>query len=129
MKPQICHLPSDCRPVSEILSRIGDKWSVLVITLLGDAPLRFGELKREIGGISQKMLTATLRALERDGFVLRRDYGTVPPKVEYELTELGRDLLVPVTALAAWARQNQAHVEEARRRFDDACPERTGRSG
>ena len=120
MKPRHNNLPGDCRPISEILSRVGDKWSVLVIAMLGDGSLRFGELKKRIGGISQKMLTSTLRGLERDGFVTRTVYPTIPPRVDYELTRLGRDLLVPVKALTAWAQENQARVEVARLRFDEA---------
>lgn len=120
MKPRHNNLPVDCRPISEILSRVGDKWSVLVIAMLGDGSLRFGELKRLIGGISQKMLTSTLRGLERDGFVTRTVHPTIPPRVDYELTALGRDLLVPVKALTTWARQNQGRVEAARARFDMA---------
>jgi DNA-binding HxlR family transcriptional regulator len=108
----------DCRAVSRILSRIGDKWSVLVVSLLGKGPLRFSALRRQIDGISQKMLTATLRSLERDGFVTRTVFPTTPPQVEYELTELGRELLCPVGALAQWAIANQARVDEARRTFD-----------
>jgi DNA-binding HxlR family transcriptional regulator len=88
--------------------------------MLGDGSLRFGGLKKQIGGISQKMLTSTLRGLERDGFVTRTVYPTIPPRVDYELTELGRDLLIPVKALTAWAQENQARVEAARSRFDEA---------
>ena len=112
------HLPSDCRSVGEILSRVGDKWSVLVVTLLGDGSMRFSELRRLIGGISQKMLTTTLRGLERDGFVTRTVTPTIPPRVDYELTALGRDLLVPVKALGEWAKRNQPRVEKARTRYD-----------
>jgi DNA-binding HxlR family transcriptional regulator len=104
--------------VSEILARVGDKWTVLVVSLLGGGPMRFSELRRTIDGISQKMLTTTLRGLERDGFCTRKVFPTVPPRVEYELTELGRDLLVPVKALAAWAVANRERVDAARRRFD-----------
>lgn len=118
MKPKHPVLTEECRPVSELLSRIGDKWSVLVVSLLGKGPLRFSALRRRIDGISQKMLTATLRSLERDGFVTRTVFPTTPPQVEYELTALGRDLLCPVGALADWARANQARVDEARNKFD-----------
>ncbi len=118
MKPKHPVLTEECRPVSELLARIGDKWSVLVVSLLGSGPLRFSALRRRIDGISQKMLTATLRSLERDGFVTRTVFPTTPPQVEYELTALGRDLLCPVGALADWARANQALVDEARRKFD-----------
>ncbi len=118
MKPKHLVHTEECRPISELLSRIGDKWSVLVVSLLGKGPLRFSALRRQIDGISQKMLTATLRSLERDGFVTRTVFPTTPPQVEYELTDLGRELLCPVGALAEWAIANQARVDEARRRFD-----------
>lgn len=115
------HMPSDCRSVNEILARVGDKWSVLVVSLLGDGQMRFTELRRLIGGISQKMLTTTLRGLERDGFVTRTVTPTIPPRVDYELTALGQDLLVPVKALSDWARHNRTRVEKARARFDQAA--------
>lgn len=118
MKPRHPTLTAECRPVSELLSRIGDKWTVLVVSLLGDGPMRFSALRRKIDGISQKMLTATLRSLERDGFVTRTVFPTIPPRVDYALTGLGRDLLVPVGALADWARKNQARVDDAREQFD-----------
>ena len=118
MKPRHPVLTPECRPVSELLARIGDKWSVLVVSLLGGGPLRFGALRKMIFGISQKMLTTTLRSLERDGFVVRTVFPTTPPSVSYELTELGRDLLVPVGALAKWATENQARVDAAREKFD-----------
>jgi DNA-binding HxlR family transcriptional regulator len=117
------HLSEDCRPVSEILSRVGDKWTVLVVVALGAGDKRFNELRHAIGGISQKMLTTTLRGLERDGFVTRTVFPTVPPRVDYSLTPLGHDLLVPVTALGEWARRNRAPVLEARARFDAASAE------
>lgn len=110
----------DCRAVSGILSRIGDKWSVLIISRLGEGPRRFNEIKRMIGGISQRMLTLTLRNLERDGLVSRTVTPTVPPRVDYELTELGRDLLGPISALSAWAIQHQPCILAARARFDAA---------
>ena len=86
MKSSNVHLPSDCRAVSDVLARIGDKWSVLVVTRLGNGPLRFNELRRAIGGISQRMLTLTLRGLERDGLITRTVYPTIPPRVDYALT-------------------------------------------
>ena len=89
-----------------------------MVGLLGDGPLRFSDLRKVIGGISQKMLTTTLRSLERDGFVTRTVFPTMPPRVAYELTELGRDLLVPVSALGEWATENQARVDAAREKFD-----------
>jgi len=108
----------DCRAVSGILQRIGDKWSVLIIQRLGEGPRRFNEIKRIIGGISQRMLTLTLRNLERDGLVSRTVTPSVPPRVDYALTELGRDLLVPVSALGQWALQHTPCIEAARARFD-----------
>lgn len=123
MKPGYVHRGEDCRPVSDVLARVGDKWTVLVVVTLGDGAHRFSELRRALTGISQKMLTATLRGLERDGFVTRTVFPTIPPRVDYELTDLGRDLLVPVLALGNWARANGHRVEEARRRFDAAALE------
>jgi DNA-binding HxlR family transcriptional regulator len=112
------HTSSDCKAVSGVLARVGDKWSVLIVALLGDGPKRFNEIKRMVGGISQRMLTLTLRGLERDGLVTRTVFPTVPPRVDYELTELGRSLWRPVEALSVWARANQAEIEAARGRFD-----------
>ena len=113
------HNTEDCRAVSEILQRVGDKWTVLVVGKLGGGPMRFNELRAAVGGISQKMLTTTLRGLERDGFVTREVFPTIPPRVDYELTELGHELLVPVGALGEWARKNTARVQAARAKFDD----------
>ncbi|NGN41235.1 helix-turn-helix transcriptional regulator [Mesorhizobium sp. CGMCC 1.15528] len=124
MKPRHIHHTEDCRAVSAILQRIGDKWTVLVVSKLGNGPMRFNELRHIIGGISQKMLTTTLRGLERDGFVTRTMFPTIPPRVDYDLTELGHELLVPVNALGEWAKQNTNRVNEARAKFDAACPER-----
>lgn len=118
MTPSHTHLPADCRAISDVLSRVGDKWSVLVVTLLGGGPMRFNELRRSIGGISQRMLTLTLRGLERDGLVTRTAFPTIPPRVDYALTALGRDLLDPVSALGDWALRNQAKIAKARERFD-----------
>ena len=118
MEPRHTHLPTDCRAISDVLARVGDKWSVLVVTRLGQGPMRFNELRRAIGGISQRMLTLTLRGLERDGLVTRTVFATVPPRVDYALTPLGRDLLEPVSALGAWALRNQAKIARARERFD-----------
>ena len=115
------HVPGDCPKVASILSRVGDKWSILVVLLLGDGPMRFNELRRRVGGISQRMLTLTLRGLERDGFVTRTVFPSVPPRVDYELTALGHSLLFPVRALGAWALRNADEIEDARRRFDRAA--------
>src|ERR1700710_3009436 len=118
MLPPNAHLESDCRGVASILARVGDKWSVFVIMLLGNGPRRFNEIKRMVGGISQRMLTLTLRALERDGLVTRTVFPTIPPRVDYELTDLGRGLWTPVEALGMWAREHQVEIEDARARFD-----------
>ena len=107
-----------CRGINEVLQRIGDKWSVLVVSILADGPRRFSELKREILGISQRMLTLTLRGLERDGLVTRTVFPTIPPRVDYELTDLGRGLQQPVRALGEWAMDHQREIEDARARFD-----------
>jgi DNA-binding HxlR family transcriptional regulator len=104
--------------VHEVLSRVGDKWSVLVVSSLGNGPMRFNELRRALGSISQRMLTLTVRALERDGLLTRTVYPMIPPRVEYELTELGRSLLEPVKALGDWAVQNRPAIQAARQRFD-----------
>ncbi len=118
MIPRHQKLTEECQSVSEILARVGDKWTVLVVSLLGGGPMRFNELRRAVDGISQKMLTTTLRILERNGFCTRKVFPTVPPRVEYELTALGRDLLIPVKALGDWAIANRKRVDAARRRFD-----------
>jgi DNA-binding HxlR family transcriptional regulator len=116
--PGNLHVPEDCRAVSEVLSRVGDKWTILVVGELGNGPRRFNEIRRALGSISQRMLTLTLRGLERDGLVTRTAFPTIPPKVEYELTKLGRSLLEPVSGVGLWARQNRAAIQEARARFD-----------
>ena len=107
-----------CVLVRAVLTRIGDKWSVLVIALLGGGTKRFSELKRMIEGISQRMLTLTLRGLERDGVVVRTVFPTVPPRVEYALTPLGRTLLKTVVELTTWAHDNRREIESARIAFD-----------
>lgn len=109
------HADPDCRAVSELLSRVGDKWTVLIVKALEERPRRFNELKRAIGGISQQMLTRTLKTLERDGMVARTVHSTVPPSVEYALTPLGRSLAAPVLALADWtfAHLPQIHANRA----------------
>jgi len=106
-------------PIRHILARFSDKWSTLSIFHLGDAgTLRFNELKKRIDGISQRMLTVTLRTLERDGLVTRRIYAEVPPRVEYQLTDLGRGLLVQIIELGDWASNHSNQIVEARKRFD-----------
>ncbi len=116
--PGNLHEPEDCRAVSEVLARVGDKWTVLVVSTLGDGPKRFNELRRALGSISQRMLTLTLRALERDGLVTRTVTPSIPPRVDYALTRLGRSLLEPVSGLGLWARKNRPAIQEARKRFD-----------
>jgi len=116
--PGNLHVPEDCRAVSEVLSRVGDKWTILVVSELGNGPKRFNEIRRALGSISQRMLTLTLRGLERDGLVTRTVFPTIPPRVDYELTKLGRSLLEPVSGIGLWARQNRAAIAEARQRFD-----------
>jgi DNA-binding HxlR family transcriptional regulator len=108
-------------PVRDVLDRIGDKWSVLLVKTLKDGPLRFGVLRREIGDISQRMLTETLRHLQRDGLLYRKVYPTVPPSVEYGLTDLGRSLLVPLDQLVEWSAQHHEVVKAARKEFDKAA--------
>jgi DNA-binding HxlR family transcriptional regulator len=116
--PSNLHVAEDCRAVSEVLARVGDKWTVLVVSTLGDGPKRFNELRRALGSISQRMLTLTLRGLERDGLVTRTVFPTIPPRVDYELTDLGRGLAQPVQALGKWAFEHLPEIEGARTSFD-----------
>jgi DNA-binding HxlR family transcriptional regulator len=116
--PKIVSAAPCCGPVREVLSRVGDKWSMLIVAILNDGPLRFNELRRRIEGISQRMLTLTLRELERDGLLTRTVEPTVPPSVHYELTALGRTLLDPVKALAAWAQNYHPQIVQAQQKFD-----------
>jgi DNA-binding HxlR family transcriptional regulator len=107
-----------CPAVREVLNRVGDKWSVQIVALLGDGPMRFSELRRAIEGLSQRMLTLTVRGLERDGLITRTVFPEIPPRVEYELTKLGKTLLEPIQGLAEWAEQYRTHIQEAREKFD-----------
>ena len=107
-----------CRTISTLLSRIGDKWTVLVVMTLADGPRRFNELRREIPSVSQRMLTLTLRHLERDGLVTRTVTASIPPRVDYELTDLGRSLQGPIMALSQWALDNIGAIHTAHARFD-----------
>lgn len=111
------HSPQ-CRGVTGVLQRVGDKWSMLTINALADGPKRFSELRRLIEGISQRMLTLTLRGLERDGLVTRTVTPSIPPRVDYELTQLGRSLQQPVGELARWAVDHLAVIQAAQQRFD-----------
>ena len=107
-----------CRSVNHVLQRIGDKWSVLIVQMLTEGPRRFNELRRDIPTISQRMLTLSLRGLERDGLVSRTVTPSIPPRVDYELTPLGHSLRGPVTALAGWAVENMAEIHAAQGRYD-----------
>lgn len=109
-----------CRTISTLLSRIGDKWSVLIVSTLGEGSRRFGELRREIPSVSQRMLTLTLRNLERDGLVSRTVTPSIPPRVDYELTPLGRSLESPIHQLQQWAVDNVGTIHAAQARFDMA---------
>ncbi|ALA18538.1 MULTISPECIES: helix-turn-helix domain-containing protein [Chelatococcus] len=113
---------NSCRAVSEVLSRVGDKWSVLVIVAVRERPHRFNELKRKVGGISQQMLTSTLKTLERDGLVTRTVMPTTPPQVSYALTDLGRSLSSTLRQLAEWSIDNLATIQESRRQYDEGRP-------
>src|ERR1700720_1548105 len=108
----------DCRALSSILARVGDKWTVLIVVLLGDGPKRFNEIKRIVGGISQRMLTFTLRGLERDGLVKRTVFPTTPQRVDYELTKLGGTLWQAVEPLSLWARAHVGEILTSREQFD-----------
>lgn len=110
-------------PVRDVLDCIGDRWSLLTLLALARGTLRFTELKRAIGDISQRMLAQTLRGLERDGYVTREVHASVPPKVEYTLTELGVSLLGKVKPLIAWADDNHERVRKARRAYVPPAPE------
>ena len=110
--------PETCRALAETLARVGDKWSMLTIVSLEDEEMRFNALRRRIDGISQKMLTVTLRGLERDGYVSRRTILTKPPSVHYSLTPLGREVLGPVRALATWALSRMDTIKSARAAYD-----------
>jgi DNA-binding HxlR family transcriptional regulator len=107
-----------CNAMADILNRIGDKWSVMIVGYLSKKSMRFNELRHTIGGISQRMLTLTLRNLERDGLVTRTVFPEIPPRVEYQLTALGQSLLEPIEGLWDWAAQHQGEVQSARRDYD-----------
>ncbi len=118
--PAVVHDPAgkDCRLVGDILARVGDKWSMLVIMTLLDGPLRFNELKRAIRGVSQQMLSRNLRALERDGLLTRTVHAEATVRVEYALSDLGRSLSAPVKALGAWAMASRPAIEASRAHYD-----------
>lgn len=120
------HLLADCRRIGDILARIGDKWTILLLMALGDRRMRFKELHRAIDGISQRMLTVTLRNLEHDGVLIRTVYPTIPPRVEYELSERGRSLKKALAPIGRWALENQTDIEESRSRFEANLVEAEG---
>ena len=113
-----CLQSAGCKNVAPVLNRVGDKWSMMIVMMLSAGPRRFSELKRAIDGISQRMLTLSLRGLERDGLVTRTVTPTIPPRVDYELTELGVSLRAPVKALGDWAIAHIACIRAAQARFD-----------
>ena len=108
------HEHASRKALGQVLDRVGDKWTVMVVGGLSKGPMRFNALLRLIGGVSHRMLTLTLRGLEHDGLVKRTVYPSVPPKVEYELTEVGRSLIKPLSALSEWVQRNQPAIEAAR---------------
>ena len=110
------HPVADCRRVADILARIGDKWTILILMAIGNRRMRFGELHRAVNGISQRMLTVTLRNLEHDGILTRTVYPTIPPRVEYELSDRGRSLKLALAPIRKWALENQTDIEKARKR-------------
>ena len=114
-----CLQSAGCKNVAPVLNRVGDKWSMLIVMILSAGPKRFSELKRAIDGISQRMLTLSLRGLERDGLVSRTVTPSIPPRVDYELTELGISLREPVKALGDWAIEHIACIRTAQQRFDE----------
>lgn len=113
-----CLQSAGCKNVAPVLNRVGDKWSMLIVMILSGGPKRFSELKRAIDGISQRMLTLSLRGLERDGLLTRTVTPTIPPRVDYELTELGISLREPVKALGDWAIEHIGCIRAAQERFD-----------
>jgi DNA-binding HxlR family transcriptional regulator len=120
MPPRPCVLTAGC-PSRDILSRIGDKWTALIIHCLAGRTLRYNELQRTVAGISQKMLTQTLRALEEDGLITRKVYPVIPPMVEYSLTPLGRTLVIPLQAICYWAEHHLPRIEACRKERRRAC--------
>ena len=120
MKLGNSHETNQCRAVADVLARVGDKWTVYIVRLLANGPMRFSEMRREVSAISQRMLSLTLRGLERDGLVTRTVIPTTPIRVDYELTITGITLLPALNALGTWAVEHRADIEEARQKFDHA---------
>lgn len=121
IEPQ--QLPADCRRAKDILARVSDKWTILLLMVLGDRRMRFTELHRAINGISERMLTVTLRNLEHDRILIRTVYPAIPPRVEYELSDRGRSLKLALAPIGRWVMENQTDIEEARERFREHSPE------
>ena len=117
----------NCRAVADVLARIGDKWTVYIVRMLADGPMRFNEIRRAVSAISQRMLSLTLRGLERDGLVTRTVTPSIPPRVDYELTPMGLTLIEPLKAVGAWAIANRGLVEAARAKFDGGNDPSMGR--
>jgi DNA-binding HxlR family transcriptional regulator len=115
--PEASNPHASCRAEVETLALIGDKWTVMVVGALSKGPIRYSEIRRRVEGISQRMLTLTLKGLEQDGLVTRTMFPTIPPRVDYELTKLGRKLIVPLKALSKWARENRPAMLAAREAF------------
>lgn len=118
------HPAADCRAMGQVLDRIGDKWTIMVVGALSHGPMRFNALMRRIGGVSHRMLTLTLRRLERDGLVKRTAFPTIPPRVDYELTPLAHSLIEPLAALAQWGMDHRAEIEQARVDFEKRTADR-----
>jgi DNA-binding HxlR family transcriptional regulator len=116
-------LPADCRRAGEILARVSDKWTILLLVVLGDRRMRFNELHRAINGISARMLTVTLRNLEQDGILIRTVYPTIPPRVEYELSDRGRSLKLALAPIGKWVIENQTDIEKARAQIREQSSE------
>jgi DNA-binding HxlR family transcriptional regulator len=123
MSTELQQLPADCRRAGDILARLGDKWTILLLMVLGDRRMRFTKLHRTINGISQRMLTVTLRNLEHDGILIRTVYPTIPPRVEYELSDRGRSLKLALAPIGRWVMESQTNIEKARERFRKQSPE------
>ncbi|SFV30443.1 DNA-binding transcriptional regulator, HxlR family [Devosia crocina] len=118
-KDRAAHVPEFCRPTVDVMAQFGGKWFLFVLGALQHGPRRFSELEESIEGISQRMLTLTLRSLERDGYVSRHVTPSIPPRVDYALTERGHSAMQPLTALHEWASQHTEGIVESRRRFDE----------
>lgn len=123
MVPGINNESGQCRAVADVLARIGDKWTVYVVGLLSQRTMRFNEIRHQVPAISQRMLSLTLRGLERDGLVKRTVHPSIPPRVEYELTETGRTLIAPLREVGAWAVLHRETIEASRMAFDQANPD------